>query len=59
MSSSSIWAAKFRLLLLTASRRAEEAREATFLALTTIWGEEVMEARASAFWRAAFLAAST
>ena len=62
-SSSSLWAAKFRLLLLTASRRAEEAREATFLASTTIWGEEkgeeVMEARASAFWRAAFLAAST
>ena len=39
-SSSSLWAAKFRLLLLTASRRAEEAREATFLALTTIWEKE-------------------
>ena len=52
-----------RLLLLTAFRRAEEARVATVLASATIWGEEkgeeVMEARASAFWRAAFPAART
>ena len=51
-----------RLLLLTAFRRAEEARVATVLASTYVWweekGEEVMEARASAFWRAAFLAAA-
>ena len=43
-----------RLLLLTALRRAEEARAATVLASTSIWGEEVMEARASGFRRAAF-----
>ena len=52
-----------RLLLLTALRRAEEARAATVLASTSIWGEEkgeeVMEAMASAFWRAAFPAART
>jgi hypothetical protein len=45
---------------LTAFRRAEEVREAAVLASTTIKveekGEEVMEARASAFWKAAFLA---
>ena len=62
-SSSSLWTAELRLLLLTALRRAEEAREAAVLASVTIWGEEegeeAMEARTSAFWRAAFLAART
>ena len=61
-SSSSLRAAEFRLLLLTALRRAEEAREAAVLASATIWGEEegeeVVEARVRPFggqssWRPA------
>jgi hypothetical protein len=51
------------LLVLTALRRAEEAREVAVLASATLWGEEegeeVREARTSAFWRASFLAART
>ena len=62
-SSLSLRTAAFMLLLLTALRRAEEAREAAVLASATIWGEEegeeAMEARTSAFFRAAFLAART
>ena len=62
-SSSSLQTADIMLLVLTALRRAEEAREAAVLVSTSIWGEEegeeVVEASASAFWRASFLAART
>ena len=52
-SSLSLRTAEVMLLVLTALRRAEEAREAAVLASTSIWGEEegeeVVEASASAF----------